>query len=72
MGVFRIPMGVFSLINIGLTEILTIIDVGGLQFDCNSIWCVSDINLVVFLGGTTKSKSLFVFETLLTILFIHL
>ena len=32
MGVFRITMGVFSLINIGLTEILTIYDVEGFNW----------------------------------------
>ena len=32
MGIFRIAMGVFSLINIGLTEILTIYDVEGFDW----------------------------------------
>ena len=43
MGVFRITMGVFSLINIGLTEILTTYDVEGFN------WIVIALGVLVVL-----------------------
>ena len=56
MGVFRIPMGVFSLINIGLTEILTIYDVEGFNLIAIAFGVLVILTWWSFWGGRQNLK----------------